>query len=128
MKRLVNCAPVAGIVAAACLLVGCQPAPPAGPRPDQVQVYINYGVGPETAHHLVDITGYPTVLQVTRQVAPVATEVTSTGEEWVAVIGKQRADGNAGTLWMYELNNEAPTTAPNLRHVKPGDVIVWRVR
>ena len=68
------------------------------------------------------------MLQVTRHVAPVATEITSTGEEWVVGIGKQLADVRAGTIWRYELNNEAPTTAPNLRHVEPGDVILWRLQ
>ena len=127
MKRLVNCGPVVGILAAL-VLVGCQPAPPAGPAPNQVQVCIDWGVGMKITRAFVTITGRPTVLQVTREIAPVATEVTDTGEEWVVGIAARMADVDAGTLWSYELNNEAPTTAPNLRHVKPGDVIFWRMR
>jgi len=128
MKRWVGHGLGAGLLVAAFVCFGCQPAPPAGPPPEQVQVYVYYGPDVEPLHGIVTIPGRPTVLQVTRQVAPVATEITATGEEWVVGIDKRMADVSAGTIWMYELNNEAPTTAPNLTHVEPGDVIVWRLQ
>ena len=128
MKRLVACVSAAGVLWAALLLIGCQSVPPAPPVPEQVQVGIYYGVGPEVESEFVTITGRPTVLQVTRRVTPVATEITSTGEEWVVGIGGHLADVNERTMWMYELNSEAPTIPPNLQHVKPGDVVFWHLK
>ena len=130
MTRRIGLGVVAAVLGTVFLSLGCQPAvrQAEGPPPDHVEVYVFWGGDVVPLHGIVTIPGRPTVLQVTRHVAPVATEITSTGEEWVVGIGKQLADVRAGTIWRYELNNEAPTTAPNLRHVEPGDVILWRLQ
>lgn len=118
-----------GLVAVIVLALGCQPQPtqPVGPAPDQVTVHIHYGSGKEPVRRFVTVPGRPTVLHVTRQVAPVRTRTTMTGETWVTGIAGVMTDVGSGRLWAYELNNSAPTTPPNLQHVAPGDVIRWRL-
>jgi len=93
-----------------------------------VDVFIAPSPDEKPRHGVVKVTGYPTVLQVTSQVAGVTVEENDKGEEWPVSIGGIHQNIGAGHIWRYEVNNGFPIAAPNLKHVGPGDVIVWRLQ
>ncbi|HUV38930.1 MAG TPA: hypothetical protein VMY39_04920 [Planctomycetota bacterium] len=125
MSRMTTWAAV-GLAAVVLVSTGCSSQPRA--VVGTVDVFIATSPNEKPVHKAVEVTGYPTVLEVTSQVAGVTVETTDNGEEWPVSIGGARNNIGAGQIWRYELNNGFPGTAPNLKHVGPGDVIVWRLQ
>ena len=118
---------VFGVLVVACMSAGCSMMKPKATT-GKVDVYIFYSPDSKPVHKVVGVSGYPTVLDVTRRVAGVRTTVNENGEQWPVVIGKGAQNVGAGRVWTYELNNGFPNTAPNLKHVGPGDTIIWRLQ
>ena len=127
MRRLIGLGVLACVVALALVSTGCNTFQQRGPV-GLVDVYVVYGPGIEPVHRAVKVSGYPTVLDVTRSVVGVAVETNDRGEEWPVVIEGAANNLAAKQIWRYELNNGFPSEAPNLKHAGPGDVIVWRLQ
>lgn len=118
MKRALGLALVVGIVGAMCLVTGCASAG------RHVDVYITCKPG-ETEHKVVGISGYPTVLQVMKQVARLDTQMDPNGDIWIIGIDGKKDDVARQKFWMYQVNNLLPIQAPNVQMLKPGDRVEW---
>jgi hypothetical protein len=128
MNRFMAVTLAAGLLTAALFGVGCMSSGP-NPNQEQVLVRIDYGGGSKVGAEYVNITGRrPTVLDVTRQVAGVATETLPNGEQRVTAIGGYGNNAALKMFWKYQVNAGFPRQAPNLVNVSPGDVITWRLQ
>lgn len=102
------------------------PVGPGGPA-GQVEVIIEYPSG-KPDRVVLETAGNPTVLDVTRRVARVATDFAPSGEQEVVAIGGIKNDPRAAKLWVYEINGIVMSAAPNLKYVTNGDSVRWRYR
>jgi len=98
-----------------------------GGRRGAVEVIIEYPEG-KPVRQIIETLGEPTVLDVSKGVADVSTELLPNGEQRVVSIGGHKNDPAAGKLWVYEINGVAQSAAANTRSVASGDSVKWRFR
>ena len=104
-------------------------AGPVGPGGDKgaVELVIQYPEG-QPVRQMVEISGQPTVLDVTKRAATVKTEFLPDGSQRIVSIGSHANDLSNAKLWIYEVNGVTQSAAPNLRYLGNGDVVRWKFR
>jgi hypothetical protein len=111
---------------------GCQSGGGGGPFEENVEgpveVWIFTSPHEMPIHEVFAVEGFPTVLEVTSMVASVRTTINTNGEEWPVAIAGAEQDIAAKKVWRYEISGEFPAEAPNIKHIAPGDRLIWRLQ